>query len=72
MCDICRQNPCHPRCPNAPDPKPSHKCTKCGGGIFEGDKFLESYGEVICMECLEDMDVEELIEIAGLELSTAK
>lgn len=72
MCEICRQNPCHPRCPNAPEPKPVHKCEMCHGGIFEGDKFLESCRGIICIDCLEDMDISELLEIAGLELSEAK
>lgn len=72
VCEICRQNPCHPRCPNAPESRPVHECTKCHGGIFEGDKFLESGGEYICMECLEDMSVSELLEIAGMKLSEAR
>ena len=36
------------------------------------EKFLESGGEYICMECLEDMSVSELLEIAGMELSEAR
>ena len=37
MCDICHQVPCHPRCPNAPDPIPVFICSGCGQDIYEGD-----------------------------------
>lgn len=37
MCAECGMNPCHPRCPNAPEPVPVHECVKCGYGILVGD-----------------------------------
>lgn len=37
MCSLCRQFPCHPRCPNAPEPVPLMRCKECGEGIYEGD-----------------------------------
>ena len=39
MCEICGQNPCHPRCPNAPEPKEVHICSECLEGIYPGDRF---------------------------------
>lgn len=42
MCAECGMNPCHPRCPNAPEPVPVHECVKCGYGILAGDKFWDS------------------------------
>lgn len=42
MCEICGQNPCHPRCPNAPEPKEVHICSECLEGIYPGDRFYES------------------------------
>lgn len=71
MCEICKQNPCHSRCPNAPELEPTYKCVKCHEGIFSGDRFLELNSGKICMDCLEDMSVEVLLKIAGLELSAA-
>ena len=40
MCSLCRQFPCHPRCPNAPEPVPLMRCKECGEGIYEGDEVL--------------------------------
>ena len=52
MCEICGQNPCHPRCPNAPEPKEVHICSECLEGIYPGDRFYESCGSYVCEECL--------------------
>lgn len=71
MCAICRQVPCHPRCPNAPEPEPVHRCRNCGYGIFPGDEFLDSPDGCICKDCLDDMSLEELIGLFGESLSTA-
>lgn len=43
MCEICGQNPCHPRCPNAPEPKEVHICSECLEGIYPGDRFYGYY-----------------------------
>lgn len=37
MCSVCGMNPCHPSCPNAPEPVPVYECCRCGYGILEGD-----------------------------------
>ena len=50
MCAECGMNPCHPRCPNAPEPVPIHECVKCGYGILAGDKFWDSPEGKICEE----------------------
>ena len=60
MCAECGMNPCHPRCPNAPEPVPVHECVKCGYGILAGDKFWDSPEGKICEECVDDMSAEEL------------
>lgn len=52
MCEICGQDPCHPRCPNAPEPKEVHICSECLEGIYPGDRFYESCGSYVCEECL--------------------
>lgn len=56
MCEICGQNPCHPRCPNAPEPKEVHICSECLEGIYPGDRFYESCGSYVCEECLKRHD----------------
>lgn len=72
VCSICLSNPCNPRCPNAPEPEPIYTCSRCGYGIFDGDKYLDGPDGKICEECLEDMAVSELLGILGEELLTAE
>ncbi len=71
MCEVCRQNPCHPSCPNAPDPVGVYTCVECGYGIFEGEKYFDSIKGPVCENCLDDMTTTELIELFGEELETA-
>lgn len=52
MCEICNQNPCHPRCPNAPEPKVVKICFLCGEFIQEGDEYFEIEGESYCCDCI--------------------
>lgn len=59
MCEICGQNPCHPRCPNAPEPKEVHICSECLEGIYPGDRFYESCGSYVCEECLKGMPLRQ-------------
>ena len=53
MCSLCRQFPCHPRCPNAPEPVPLMRCKECGEGIYEGDEYYDTGNGGICKECIE-------------------
>ena len=71
MCSICRQIPCHPRCPNAEPPKPVHVCAKCGEGIFEEDRFFDSPDGPVCEGCIEDMTAKEVLEMLGEYMSAA-
>lgn len=52
MCMECRQNPCHPRCPNAPEPRVLFRCMDCGEGIREGDDYYDMMGEPYCESCV--------------------
>ena len=71
MCEICGQNPCHPRCPNAPEPKEVHICSECLEGIYPGDRFYESCGRYVCEECLNGMTIDEIFELLGESLEEA-
>lgn len=53
MCHICRQYPCHPRCPNAPDPPSVFICSGCGDNIRDGDGYWDILGEQFCEECVD-------------------
>ena len=72
MCDICRQTPCHPRCPNAPEPKPVERCCLCGEGIYEGDEYLITTDGCVCKDCLEDFSINQWLELIGESLTTAE
>lgn len=71
MCDMCRMTPCHPRCPNAQEPKKEYECCICGYGLFKGDKYLYGLEGYVCKECLDDMTSGELLEMLGESLETA-
>lgn len=71
MCDICRRHPCHPSCPNAPEPEKVFTCSGCGESIAVGDKYIEVDGDVLCEPCIDSMDSKELLELFGVEWETA-
>ena len=52
MCVECLQTPCHPRCPNAPDPPVVHRCSHCNGKIRAGDTYYDIDGEPWCEDCI--------------------
>lgn len=69
MCDICRRNPCHPRCPNYILPKVSHYCSDCGEGIYEGEEYIvNENGEYRHYDCFYVM--RDLVEWLGFEVKT--
>lgn len=72
MCEICRQVPCHPRCPNAPEPVPVYECTECHEGIFDDEKYFDGPNGPICSNCIDDMSASEMMELLGEEMSHAR
>ena len=65
MCAICHSAPCHPRCPNAPEPIAVDDCYVCDKPIREGEEYYSFCGVAICTECLEKMSVSKLADIYG-------
>lgn len=55
MCDVCLQAPCHPRCPNAPEPDeiPVYVCSGCGHDIVDGEDYWDILGEQFCENCID-------------------
>lgn len=72
MCAECHQTPCHPCCPNAPEPQSIYTCESCGEAICEGDDFLEVNGVYYHDECAKDNALEILIEVFGARKGTAE
>lgn len=76
MCVECRQNPCHPRCPNA-EPIRIQKiavgtCERCGVEIYPGDWYFEAVDETMfCEECLNDLPASDILELCGKSLTHA-
>lgn len=68
MCSECLRTPCHPRCPNAPDPEPIYDCEFCDGGITAGEDFVEIDGKYYHVDCL---SVTELLEILEIDVHVA-
>lgn len=53
MCKECRQYPCHPRCPNAPEPPVARKCDNCGRELLVGESMWEFDIGCVCEECID-------------------
>ena len=73
MCDVCHMTPCHPRCPNAPDPPTVYTCKHCGEPIVVGDEFMEVDGDYYHLEaCARDAAMSLLMEKLGARTGTAE
>ena len=69
MCSVCRQYPCHPRCPNYIPPKASHYCNICQEGILNGEEYIENdCGEYAHWECIDYG--RDLVRFLGYEIKT--
>ena len=54
MCSECWQHPCHPQCPNAPEPPAVFVCSGCGEEIVAGEDYWDILGEQFCENCIDD------------------
>lgn len=72
MCSECHMSPCHPRCPNAPEPPKVYTCKICGEPIVEGDEYYEMDAEFYHEECFEDNAVQILMDECGAMKGTAE
>jgi len=71
MCSVCLNSPCDYRCPNAEVVLPVHYCVSCDCGIEYGKRYLDTTEGKICEGCMEDMSVNEILDLCGMELETA-
>ncbi len=70
---ICHQVPCHPRCPNAPDPPEVYTCKHCGEPITAGDEYLEIDGDYYHLEdCASDAAMNILLNKCGARTGVAE
>ena len=53
MCQECKQYPCHPSCPNAPEPAVVCKCDNCGGEIRVGEFMWKLDIGNVCEDCID-------------------
>jgi len=51
MCEECRQTPCDPRCPGAPDPEPEYLCDRCGQPVYDARYYEMEGGGRECPDC---------------------
>ena len=54
-CEYCYRDVIHhPRCPLYEEPEPSHYCSICGEGIYNGEEYIENdSGEYAHWECVD-------------------
>lgn len=71
MCAVCKMTPCHPSCPNAPEPRAFMRCIECGEGIYADDKYFDAGIGGICEECMENKKISEILELLGEQFSVA-
>lgn len=62
ICDECFQFPCHPRCPNAPDPPAVFICSGCGQTILDGEDYWDVLGEQFCEDCIHEAKREAIYD----------
>lgn len=72
MCSECRQHPCHPRCPNAPEPPAVYTCEGCKEPIRAGEEYFEMDGDYWHEECASDNAMAILTERCGGRTGTAE
>ena len=71
MCSFCEQTNCPPTCPNYDTPKYYHRCSLCGGGIYDGDEYIENIdGDCIHFDCV--CGIRWLVEWLGYDVKEAK
>ena len=65
MCEVCHHDPC------TAGPEPVHICSECKEGIYEGSKYFSGPQGPICLDCIKEMDPEEIFELLGESMSVA-
>lgn len=71
MCEICRQSPCDPRCPNYEPPMADYYCSACGEGIYEDEEYIRNDdGDRRHIDCF--YNTKELLEWLGYSVETMK
>lgn len=67
MCEICRQYPCIPRCPNYVMPKTRYYCSICKEGIYNGEEYIQNdIGDYAHWECVDYG--RDLVKFLGYEI----
>ena len=72
MCSDRSRIVCDNRCPNAPEPKPIKICSECKRGIYAGDEYYEGIFGPVCKDCMEDKDLNEILDIFGEKMMVAE
>jgi hypothetical protein len=70
-CEICGHSICVTGCPNAPKPPVIKRCSICSESIYE-DEFYMDFDEPICLDCIDNMTVEEAFNHCGYVVRTAE
>lgn len=69
MCAICHSAPCHPRCPNAPEPIAIDDCHLCDKPIREGEEHFTIGSVAVCKTCVKNMSMLQLMELTDMNTS---
>lgn len=58
--------------PEALEQEVIYVCAFCEGDIREGDRFINSHDDKICLECLQEMNQEELLDWLDVQILEAQ
>ena len=72
MCEYCHSYPHKSGCPNEPKAKNVYICKHCKEGIQEGEEFARIGEDFYHLECLEDLGIKEVLELAEIDVGTAE
>lgn len=72
MCEFCDMSHCLPACPNFDGylpgtGEPVASCGLCGAEIYPGERYIDDENCPVCPACAADMQLDELVLLAGAE-----
>ena len=70
MCDVCRQYPCPPQCPDYTDTRQAVGiCSVCGCEVLTCDGLFRIGDEVIHADCVQRFTPEEVFDLLEISVS---
>ena len=69
MCSECHFYRCPDSCPGVVGDK-SDECRSCGSAVRCGEEYVEDGGEIVCENCANEMELDEILRICEVSSVT--